>query len=329
MDKAARSKLYVSVLKIDKAAPTIKMRRQNTIKNTVSFEGIGLHCGINCQVSLLSAPASHGIVFHRIDTDTLIPANLDNIVDTSFATTIGIKSQGGSQRGVSIQTVEHLLSAIEAFDIDNCLIEVNGPEIPILDGSALGIINILEKAGILEQDKPIQFLRILKPFLYSKNDSSIMIEPSEEMRISLKIEYKRHFIGEQRLSIVINKKSFIKEIAPARTYGFLRDVDYLRSKGLAKGGSLDNALVFTDTGILKSQGNSQIEIGFEETASASLLRFQDECVRHKILDMIGDLSFLSIPILGHISAEKSGHAMNIAFLRELLKNIDHWEIINC
>ena len=278
------------------------MQIQKTIKQEVAFEGIGLHSGLDCIVKLHPAPTDHGIVFSK--NDILIPVNIINIIDTSYATTIG-------SNGVTIQTVEHLLAALFAFNINNILIEVDGSEIPILDGSSLGYIEILARAGIVEQGLPMPYLKIIKPLTYSFNGCSVSAEPYDTFRISFRINFEDRFIGKQRLSIDISKDSFIREIAPSRTFGFIKEIDYLKSMGLANGASTDNALVFGDTGVLNKTG----------------LRFPDECVRHKILDMIGDLSFISMPIRGHIIADKSGHSINIQFIKELLKNSDCWEII--
>jgi UDP-3-O-[3-hydroxymyristoyl] N-acetylglucosamine deacetylase len=280
------------------------MRNQKTIKKTAVFEGIGLHCGIFCHVKLHPAPINHGVVIKRIDKDAIIKVRLDSIFDTQYSTTIG-------NNDVNIQTIEHLLACLSAFNIDNILIESDRQEIPILDGSCLGLVEIINNAGIIEQDCPMKFLRILKPLTHNYNGSSVKIEPSESRRISYRIDYKGHFIGEQELSIDINQESFIDHIAPARTFGFLKDVDYLKSIGRALGGSMDNAVVFSDTGVLNDSG----------------LRFPNECVRHKILDLIGDLSLIAMPIMGHITADKSGHTLNIQFLKELLKNSDRFEIV--
>ncbi|MBF0473773.1 MAG: UDP-3-O-acyl-N-acetylglucosamine deacetylase [Nitrospirae bacterium] len=194
------------------------MRNQKTITKTVVFEGIGLHSGIYCHVRLHPAPINHGIVFKRFDNDTLIKANLESIFDTTYSTSIG-------NNDISFQTIEHLLAALSAFNIDNISIETDSNEIPILDGSALGFVEIFREAGIIEQDCPVKYLRIIKPFSYNVNGCGVKAEPNEKRTFTFRIDFKEDFIGEQELSIDIDEESFIKGIAPARTFGFLKDFD--------------------------------------------------------------------------------------------------------
>ncbi len=280
------------------------MQPQKTIKNEVSIEGIGIHTGQRCKLRLLPAQEDNGIVFHRIDKNVTIRSHIGSIVDTTFATTIG-------NNGVPIHTVEHLLSAISALGINNINIEVNGPEIPALDGSSIEFIKLLYNAEIVKQTKKMPYIKILQPIFFEDTHSKIAILPYNGRKITLRLLFNNHFLGEQKLSIKINEDSFIKHIAPARTFGFLKDIEYLRANGLAKGGSLDNAVVFNDTSVLNTTG----------------LRFEDECVRHKILDIIGDFSFIGFPIHGHIVADRSGHTTNLNFLKKMLSNIDDWEVI--
>jgi len=280
------------------------MRLQRTIKQEVSFEGIGLHTGNHVTVKLKPAPRDTGIIFRRNDKNTMIRANVGAVVDTAFATSLGVN-------GTRIKTVEHLLAAISGLGIDNLLIELNGSEIPILDGSSTELIAIILKGGIAKQGKKRPYMRIMKPVIFEDGHSEIAAFPYSGRKLTYRIHFNHHLLGEQRLSIELNEENFIKEVAPARTFGFLKDVEYLRANGFAKGGSLDNAVILGDNGILNKSG----------------LRFKDEFVRHKMLDFIGDISLIGFPIYGHIVANKAGHSTNIKFVKRLLSSSDCWEIV--
>lgn len=280
------------------------MRSQRTIKYEVSFEGIGLHTGRHSKVTLKPASRDAGITFIRTDKNIVIKAHIGSVIDTAFATTIG-------NDGVKIRTVEHILSALAGLGIDNIYIEVNGPEIPILDGSSTELISIILKAGIAKQGKKRPFLRIKRPFIFEDGHSTIAALPYNGMRLTYSIFFSHYGVGEQRLSLDITEETFIREIAPARTFGFLKDIEYLRTNGFAKGGSFDNAIILGENGILNSSG----------------LRFKDEFVRHKILDSIGDFSLIGFPIYGHIIANKSGHSTNMRFLKKMLSTPDAWDIM--
>jgi len=280
------------------------MRTQRTIKNEVSFEGIGLHTGRHAKVVLKPASRDTGITFIRSDKNTVIKAHVGSVIDTAFATTIG-------QDGAKIRTVEHIMAALAGLGIDNIVIDVTGPEIPILDGSSTELINILLRAGIAKQGKKRPYLRIRRPIIFDDGNSKVAALPYDGRRITYSIYFNHYGFGEQRLSLEINEESFAREIAPARTFGFLKDIEYLRTNGLAKGGSLDNAIILGENGVLNSSG----------------LRFKDEFVRHKVLDSIGDLAILGFPIYGHIIANKSGHSANIKFLKKLLAFPEAWDLI--
>lgn len=280
------------------------MRSQRTIKHEVVFEGIGLHTGRHAKVTLKPASRDEGITFIRTDKHTVIKAHVGSVIDTAFATTIG-------HNGVKIRTVEHMLSTLAGLGIDNIVIEVEGPEMPILDGSSTELISIILKAGIAKQGKKRPYLRIKKAFVFEDGHSRIAAFPYNGRRITYSIFFNHYGFGEQRLSLDINEENFIREIAPARTFGFLKDIEYLRTNGFAKGGSLDNAVILGENGILNSTG----------------LRFKDEFVRHKVLDSIGDLSLIGFPILGHIVASRSGHSSNVKFLKKLLSLPDAWDLI--
>ncbi|MHB8881319.1 MAG: UDP-3-O-acyl-N-acetylglucosamine deacetylase [Thermodesulfovibrionales bacterium] len=280
------------------------MRSQRTIKNAISFEGIGLHTGIHSRVTLNPASRDSGITFIRTDKPMVVKAHVGSVIDTAFATTIG-------HNGVKIKTIEHLMAALAGLGIDNVTIEVEGPEIPILDGSSTEMISLILNAGIARQAKKRPFLRILRPFIFDDGHAKIAAFPYKGYKITYSIHFHHHGIGEQRMSVTIDEETFARELAPARTFGFLKDIEYLRTNGLAKGGSLDNAIILGENGILNTSG----------------LRFKDEFVRHKVLDSIGDFSLLGFPIQGHIIASKSGHAANIKFLKKLLSSPDAWDII--
>ena len=280
------------------------MRAQRTIKKEVSFEGIGLHTGKHSIVTLKPASRDAGITFIRLDKPAVIKAHVGSVIDTAFATTLG-------HNGVKIKTVEHMLAALAGLGIDNLTVDVNGPEMPILDGSSTELISIILNAGIAKQGKKRPYLRINRPFVFEDGHAKIAVFPYSGSRMTYSIFFHHHGIGEQRMSIDITEENFVREIAPARTFGFLKDIEYLRSNGLAKGGSLENAIILGENGILNTSG----------------LRFKDEFVRHKVLDSIGDFSLIGFPIYGHIIASKSGHSSNVKFLKKLIAVPEIWDII--
>ncbi len=281
------------------------MRLQRTLKQEVSFEGIGLHTGRYAKVRLKPAPRDTGIIFTRIDKDIALKASMGSVSDTAFSTTLGYD-------GAKIRTVEHILAALSGLGIDNLIVEVNGPEIPILDGSSIDLISLILNSGIAKQGKKRSFLRITNPIFFADGQAEIIALPHDGRHITYRIHFNHHLLGEQKLSLEITEENFVREIAPARTFGFLKDVEYLKANGFAKGGSLENAIILGSDGILNSSG----------------LRFKDEFVRHKILDLIGDISLIGFPIYGHIIANKSGHTANLKFLKKLLAYQYCWEIVS-
>lgn len=285
------------------------MRLQRTIKKEVTFQGIGLHTGKYATVKLKPASRDTGIVFCRVDRSAIIRANVTSVVDTAFATTVGYVN--GSDI-VKIKTVEHLLAAASGLGIDNLIVEVDGPEIPVLDGSSTRIVGIILDAGIAKQGKKMSFIKITRPIVYEDVHSRIVALPYNGRRMSYHINFGHHILGQQEITLDINEESFIEEIAPARTFGFLNDVEKLRANGLAKGGSLDNAVIVGDNGVLNNSG----------------LRFENEFVRHKVLDAIGDLSLLGFPIYGHIMLQKAGHTANINFLKKIMLSVDSYEMVS-
>lgn len=281
------------------------MRLQRTLKQEVCFEGIGLHTGKFSKVCLKPAPRDTGVLFVRTDKEMVIKASMGSVIDTAFSTTLGYN-------GVKIRTVEHMLAALSGLGIDNVIIEVTGPEIPILDGSSMELISIILKGGIAKQGKKRPCIKITRPKVFTDGHAEIAVFPYEGRRLTYRIHFNHHLLGAQQLSLELSEEVFAKEIAPARTFGFLKDVEYLRANGFAKGGSLDNAIILGSDGILNPSG----------------LRFKDEFVRHKMLDLIGDFSLLGFPIIGHIFASKSGHSANLRFLKKLSANRDCWEVLS-
>ena len=281
------------------------MPYQRTIKHEINFSGIGLHIGKRVNLTLKPAPPNTGIIFRRIDLPHSQPtrAILANITDGTLATTIG-------NNGTGVNTIEHLLAALTGLGIDNIIVELDAPEIPILDGSAVQFVNFLRAARVKYQNVLKRFVVIKEPIVVSCDDKYIEAFPSDRFIIEYTIEFDHPIIGNQSLRWEFSYKSFIKEICSARTFCLREDVEKLRANGFAQGGSLENAVVVDKNGILNKEG----------------LRFPDEFVRHKILDLIGDLSLLGHPIVGYIKAYKSGHKLNHQFLRTLLNQFEKWEL---
>lgn len=278
---------------------------QTTISNEVSATGVGLHTGVEVRISLKPAPENTGYIFVRTDLDNFeIPASAEYISHCSYATTL-------MRRGVVLSTCEHLLSALRGSGVDNCFIELDNIEIPIMDGSSEDFLELISSAGITEQNSPRRFFRVLERVDIEQNGRLMSIEPSTRFEIECVIEFPHPFINRQSLHFVLDNGSFGREIGSARTFGFTNEIEMLRKANLALGGSLDNAIVLTPDGMLN------------ETP----LRFDDEFVRHKILDIIGDFALLGMPVLGKITAEKSGHAVHAALMSKLLKTEAAWEIV--
>lgn len=286
------------------ASLIIAMRLQRTIKEAFTVRGVGLHTGADVKMSVHPAPHDHGVIFMRLDKAARIRADISSVTDTAFATTIGIK-------GAQIKTVEHLLAAAAGLGIDNLYVEVTGPEVPAMDGSAEGFARLLSEAGIVKQPFNRPYIKITKQVSFVDKDAQICALPYEGQAITFTIDFDHAVLGEQNLSLVLDKDSFREELASARTFGFLKDVERLQSMGLAKGGSLDNAVILTETGVLNPEG----------------LRYTDECVRHKALDFIGDLSLAGFPIHGHFVVKRSGHTANAKFLRYLFAHPECWQLV--
>lgn len=281
------------------------IRFQRTIKKPAFCEGIGLHSGKQVRVTLKSAPVNAGITFVRTDLGGVeIKAIASNTAATSYATTL-------SQNGASVQTVEHLLAAFAGLGIDNIVVEIDGAEVPVLDGSAGPFVRLIADAGVQNQEKPRPMLKVLRPVIVREGNKQLAIWPSEMPSISYFIDFNHPMLREQSFNYAVSEESFIREIADARTFGFLSDVQTLQANGLAKGGSMENAVILGDEKVLNEDG----------------LRYQDEFVRHKILDLIGDLSLAGMPIIGHVVAHKSGHGLNTKLAAKLLENPQNWILV--
>ncbi|MEO6334506.1 MAG: UDP-3-O-acyl-N-acetylglucosamine deacetylase [Pyrinomonadaceae bacterium] len=278
---------------------------QTTISREISTVGVGLHTGVDVNLKLKPAPENTGYVFVRTDLDNFeIPASAEYISHCSYATTL-------MRRGVVLSTCEHLLSALRGSGVDNCFIELDNIEIPIMDGSSEDFLELIKTAGVSEQDAPRRYFRVMKTVALDQDGRRMSIEPSDKYEIQCIIDFSHPFINRQSLHFVFENGSFGREIGSARTFGFTSEIEMLRKANLALGGSLDNAIVLTPDGMLN------------ETP----LRFADEFVRHKILDIIGDFALLGMPVLGKITAEKSGHAVHAALMSKLLKTEGAWEIV--
>ncbi len=281
--------------------------RQRTLKKETSCVGIGLHTGKKVNMKIKPAPVNTGIIFVRKDIpgQPEIPVSFKNVVDPERATNL-------MHNNCRVQTVEHLLAALYGCGIDNAIIEIDAPEVPAMDGSAAPFVFLIQMdAGILVQNAFKSFFVIRKRFKFRHNDSLILAYPSKQLRIDYTIEFDHPLLKKQRYRFNFSAKSFINEISRARTFGFLHEVNALKKMGFAKGGSLDNAIVLDKFRVLNPEG----------------LRFEDEFVRHKILDFIGDISTLGKPVIGHFVVKKSGHAINHSMLKKLVSEPAYWKIL--
>ncbi len=285
------------------------MIRQRTLKNVIRATGVGLHTGKKIFLTLRPASVNTGIIFRRIDLNppVEIQARPENVGETQLSTTL-VKHR------VRISTVEHLLSALAGFGIDNAYIDLSSDEVPIMDGSAGPFVFLIQSAGVVEQNSAKCFIRIKKKIRVEDQDKWALFEPFNGFKVAFTIEFDHPVFNEKNChaEIDFSTTSFVKEVSRARTFGFMRDVELLREKNLALGGSLDNAVVVDDYRILNDDG----------------LRYEDECVKHKILDAIGDLYLLGHSLIGSFAGYKSGHALNNRLLKELLANEAAWELVS-
>ncbi len=280
--------------------------RQRTLSDSISCTGIGLHSGKKVRMTIKPAPPDTGIRFIRKDLPgkRMIRAYFDSVINTTLCTVIG-------SNGNHVSTIEHLMAAFFGFGIDNAIVEIDGPEVPIMDGSAAPFIFLLKNTGIKEQRKPKEFILIKKTIHVEEGNRSITIKPSRELKVTFTIDFHHPLISNQKYNFSFSGKNFIDEISRARTFGFLKDIETLRDAGLARGGSLDNAIVIDDFRVLNEDG----------------LRYSDEFVRHKILDFLGDIAVMGAPIIGHFIVNRSGHSLNHAMLKKLSSNKKYWKRI--
>lgn len=277
------------------------MASQRTVRRTVTCAGIGLHSGHKVTLSLKPAPPDTGIRFQRTDLPGAeIPAHVSHLSGRQQLQT------GLAADKASVDTVEHLLAALRSLGVDNALVELNHPEVPIMDGSAAPWVYLIQDAGIREQGVPRRTIQVLKTIQVQQGDKRIALYPSDRMKITYTISFDHPLLRHQQKTLDLDEQVFIDEIAPARTFGFLKEVEMLRQRGMALGGSLENAIVLGETGVLNP------------------LRFEDEFVRHKILDVIGDLALVGYPLQGHLVVHRGGHALHTALAGEVLRQRDAW-----
>ena len=293
------------------------MLQQRTLKTITRAVGLGVHGGQKVELTFKPAPADAGISFRRVDlpTPVTIPVRAETVCDTRMATTI---SPGGDPGAPKVQTIEHLLSACAGLGLDNLVIDISGEEVPVLDGSAASFVYLLQSAGIALQDAPKRFIRVKKTVEIREGEGAALkwarLEPHHGYVLTFEIEFDHPAVNAtgQRVSFDMGSGRYKRDIARARTFGFSRDVETMRARGLGKGGSMDNVIVLDDTRVLNADG----------------LRYDDEFVKHKILDAIGDLHVAGRPMLTHYTAYKSGHALNNRLLRQLLADKDAWESVS-
>lgn len=281
---------------------------QHTLRKSISCCGVGLHSGRTANLTMRPAPVDSGIRFFRTDLgqDVCIRAHMNKVVDTRLATTIG-------DNGVTVSTTEHLLAALRSGGIDNADIELDSAEVPIMDGSAEPFYRLLKSAGKKKQDGYRKLLKIIKPITYTSGESHVAVEPYDGFKITGKISFDDTLIKTQEYSLEITSERFYREISRARTFGYVEEVEELWANGLALGGTLENviAIHWNRKSILNEDG----------------LRFQDEFIRHKVLDLIGDLSLLGCPLLGHVSSYKAGHTQHLGFMETIADAPDCWELV--
>ena len=281
------------------------MQFETTILHPVDTQGVGLHSGVPVRLRMLPAPAGAGIVFRRTDLEDFeIPAQGKYVARVSYATSL-------MRQGVLLSTTEHLLSVLYSLGVDNATIELDNLEVPILDGSGLPFVELLRKAGTKKLRRPRKYLKITRRIEVSDGAKHLSIEPASEFVITCETNYDHRMAGRQRLELVVTPEHYAAEIAPARTFGFEQDLERMRDMGLIRGATLENAICFTSDGLLNPEG----------------LRFPDECCRHKVLDLIGDLALIGHPILGHVIAESAGHAMHTAIVGKILHDSSCYELV--
>lgn len=283
------------------------MRNQQTLSRSVSCKGIGLHTGRPVSLTIRPAPPDGGIVFvvRSGQGAVSIRASIRHVVPSELCTTLGVGS-------ALVRTTEHVLAALAGCEIDNAYIDVTADEVPVMDGSAGPFVRLIKAAGVTKQDRQQPYLKIVRPLEVVEGNKRVLIKPSTCPGISYAIDYPHPLIQRQTYEFDWTPRAFEHDIADARTFGFLHEVEYLWSKGLGKGGSLDNTVVLSECEVMNPSG----------------LRYSDECVRHKVLDLIGDFALLGVPVIGHIEAERSGHAMHAKLVKRILTETDSWVLLS-
>ena len=276
------------------------MSHQRTLERPVRCEGIGLHTGEKVAMTLYPAPANRGVIFRRTDLPSAptIEARPEHVVDTQYATTI-------AKNGASVKTIEHLMSALAGMGVDNVQVDLTGPEVPIMDGSAAPFVELLRQAGLRRQFAPKTFLKVRQPIMVEVGTRSLRIVPSQRLKVIYTMCFDHPVLGEQTVAMEVGRDRYAREVAPSRTYGFVSDLDMLSRLGLAKGGSLENAVVIGEDGVLNGP-----------------LRFPDELVRHKILDLLGDLYLLGKPLVGTIIAHGAGHQLHLQLVHRIQEHLE-------
>jgi UDP-3-O-[3-hydroxymyristoyl] N-acetylglucosamine deacetylase len=280
------------------------MPAQRTLRRVMPCAGIGLHSGRKVTITLRPAPVNHGIRFCRVDLGGIeIPAHVSHLSGLPQLQTVLVRDEA------SVETVEHLLSALRSLGVDNAIIELNQSEVPIMDGSSAPWVYLIQDSGVKEQAAPRRSMQMLRPIQVQQGDKRIALYPADRFKVSYTISFDHPMLRHQQKTVDLDEQVFIEQIAPARTFGFLKEVEMLRQRGLALGGSLENAIVLGETGVLNP------------------LRFEDEFVRHKILDVIGDLALVGHPIIGHLVVHRGGHALHTALAAALLHQTDTWQFV--
>jgi UDP-3-O-[3-hydroxymyristoyl] N-acetylglucosamine deacetylase len=279
---------------------------ETTVQRPVETQGVGLHHGVPVSIRILPAPAGTGIVFIRTDLDRFpVPASYRHVARVSYATSL-------MRQGVLISTTEHLLSVLYSMGIDNAHIEIDNLEVPILDGSGENWVGLLAQAGVKYYRRKRRYLRVLRPVTVEAPNKRITVLPADRFMLSCDVFFDHPMVGRQTLEMEVTPERYARQLAPARTFGFAYELDQLRNMGLIRGASLENALCFDETSVMNPEG----------------MRFPDECCRHKALDLIGDLALIGRPLLGHVIAERAGHAMHVALVAKIMSDASLYEVLS-
>lgn len=285
--------------------PETPLRFETTIQHAVETAGVGLHSGVPVRLRILPAPPATGIVFRRSDLDNFeVPASWKYVQRVSYATSL-------MRQGVLISTTEHLLSTFSSIGIDNAYVEIDNLEVPILDGSGQPFVELIQQAGLVRSRRKRRYLRILREVTLEGNGKRVSILPSNTFTLTCNINFPHPLVGNQHLRLDVTPEVYAREIAPARTFGFAQELDQMRNMGLIRGASLENAVCFDKDRVLNEGG----------------LRFPDECCRHKALDLIGDFALIGRPLLGHVIADRAGHAMHVAIVSKIMSDPTLYEVV--